>query len=83
MLAHDPCTWHIYEIDWGAEEVTFCLDGHTLLQTEVVPRGPLGLVAWIDNQYASLPPDGHLGYGTLENEQAAWIEVEDLNLTFA
>jgi hypothetical protein len=47
---------------------------------KIHPRGRLGLVIWIDNQYASLPPDGHVGYGTLANDQPAWLELEDLNL---
>jgi hypothetical protein len=80
---HDPRDWHEYEIEWGAEVVRFKLDGELLLQTEMVPNSPQGLVIWIDNQYASLPPDGRLGYGTLENEQSAWIEVEELRMTFA
>jgi hypothetical protein len=55
----------------------------TILETQVSPAGPLGLVLWVDNQYASLPPDGRIGSGTLANEHAAWIELADLKLTLA
>ena len=79
----DPTSWHAYEIDWREEVVIFRLDGQKIFETKVNPEGPLGLVIWVDNQYASLPPDGRLGYGTLANEMAAWIEVADLKLTFA
>lgn len=79
----EPTSWHAYEIDWREEEVIFHLDGQKVFETKVNPEGPLGLVIWVDNQYASLPPDGRLGYGTLANRVAAWIEVDDLKMTFA
>ncbi len=82
-MEFDPTAWHAYEIDWQLDGVIFRLDGQEMLETKVNPKGPLGLVIWVDNQYASLPPDGRLGYGTLANEVSAWIEVGDLKMTFA
>ena len=82
-MEFDPTAWHAYEIDWQLDGVIFRLDGQEILETKVNPKGPLGLVIWVDNQYASLPPDGRLGYGTLANEVSAWIEVDDLKMTFA
>lgn len=79
----DPTSWHAYEIDWREEVVIFRLDEKIIFKTRINPEGPLGLVIWVDNQYASLPPDGRVGYGTLAYEMAAWIEVDDLKLTFA
>ncbi len=75
-LPVDPTEWHEYALEWTLERVTFNLDGETMLETGVVPIGPLGLVLWIDNQYAALPPDGQIRYGTLPNPEPAWIEVE-------
>jgi hypothetical protein len=72
----DPTQWHDYQLDWRTEEVTFKVDGDVAFATFVVPSTPLGLVIWIDNQYAALPPDGRLAYGNLANENAAWIEIE-------
>lgn len=82
-LALDPTQWHEYEIDCHLHMVRFCVDGKSFLETEVVPQGCLGLVAWVDNQYASLSPDGRLRYGTLTNDEAVWLEIEDLRLAFA
>lgn len=79
----DPTEWHQYEIEWRQNGVVFLLDGQILNKVKVHPRGPLGLVVWIDNQYAGWSPEGRLRYGTLANDQAAWIELEDLNLGFA
>lgn len=74
----DPSDWHSYRLEWQAGQVRFEVDGAPLLCTKVSPRGRLGLVVWIDNQYAAFRPDGSLGYGTLETCQPAWIEVRDL-----
>lgn len=78
-LMLDPQEWHHYQIDWAADQVRFLLDGEVMFETACVPQGPLGLVLWIDNQYAAWRPDGRLKYGTLEN-QSAWIEIRDLKV---
>ena len=72
--------WHTYSIDWQVEEVSFWLDGEPALKTSVVPKAPLGLVLWIDNQYAAFPPTGQIRYGMLANTEPAWIEIADLNV---
>jgi hypothetical protein len=82
-LDHDPTRWHTYEIGWQREGVIFRLDGQVLMETNVGPSGPLGLVIWVDNQYAYWEPNGGLGYGTLKNSEVCWIELDDLKITFA
>ena len=77
-LPIDPMERHAYRIDWSTDRTIFYMDGKLVLETTVVPGGPLGLVMWVDNQYAALPPDGRMGYGTLPDPQPAWIEVDDL-----
>jgi len=74
-LQLDPTSWHDYSLEWCQEAVHFRVDGQALFQTGVTPQGPLGLVIWIDNQYAAFPPDGRLRYGTLPSAEEAWIEV--------
>ncbi len=70
--------WHSYEMEWLAERVAFRVDEKLVHQTGVSPRGPLGLVMWVDNQYAALSPNGRLGFGALENPEPAWIELSGL-----
>jgi hypothetical protein len=77
-LELDPTAWHAYELEWLAERVTFWVDGEIVCQMHIAPRGPLGLVIWVDNQYAALPPSGRIGFGALENPEPAWIEIEAL-----
>ena len=76
----DPRERHAYRLDWDTDRTIFYVDGKPVLNTTVVPDGPLGLVMWVDNQYAAITPDGRLGYGTLLNPQPAWIEIEDLSI---
>ena len=75
----DVTQWHEYSIHWLSEVANFEVDGKTILQTPISPHPPLGLVLWIDNQYAAWRPDGSVGYGTLENP-AAWLEISDLDM---
>jgi hypothetical protein len=75
-----PETWRAYQITWLPDQVRFEVDGLEVLNTTVSPRGPLGLVIWIDNQYAAFPSNGKLAFGTLENHQSAWIEIRNLTL---
>jgi hypothetical protein len=76
-LQADPIEWHTYRLEWGQSSVTFWVDGNLVLETGVAPLGPLGLVIWVDNQYAAWPASGRLSYGTLENHLQAWIEIDD------
>lgn len=77
-LLSDPTEWHIYRLEWSQSRVTFDVDGNSVLETGVAPRGPLGLVIWVDNQYAAWLPSGHLSFGTLANNEPAWVEIEDI-----
>jgi len=78
IVPGDVTVWHSYTLDLRTDGVTFALDGKVIYSTPVTPFGPLGLVIWIDNQYAALPPSGGLRFGTLANSQPAWLEVENL-----
>jgi len=80
LLTIDPTVWHSYRLDWLAGSVSFQVDGQTVLQTSVAPHGQLGLVIWIDNQYAAFTPQGRLAYGTQANPQPAWLEIDGLQI---
>ena len=80
-LKIDPAGWHDYSLAWRSGAVTFSLDGKVILESRTAPNGPLGLVVWMNNQYAALPPEGRLGFGALANPEPAWIEVEALQVT--
>ncbi len=81
LVKCDPTGWHHYTLTCLPERVCFEVDDELCFETTFTPRGRLGLVIWIDNQYAAYPPDGGLRFGTLDAPQAAWLEVSDLEIT--
>lgn len=72
--------WHTYELHWQPACVTFAVDGAVVLQTDCAPGGPLGFVAWLDNQYAIVTPRGRIGWGLLEVTTPQWLELADLQI---
>ena len=77
-----PATgWHHYTLECSAAGVRMTVDDLAWLETSLSPQGPLGLVLWIDNQYAGLPPGGRLKYGYLTNPSPAWLEIANLKIT--
>ena len=75
------CTiWHSYQLDWLEDEVRFWVDGKIIHSSNLSPRAPLGLIIWIDNQYATFSADGAVRFGTEENPSEAWLEVRDIEI---
>jgi hypothetical protein len=79
-LVTDPTAWSSYELIWKAGRVEFRVNDELIFQTSVAPAGPLGLVIWIDNQYAAVLPAGRLHYGFLATTDLAWIEISQLSV---
>ena len=79
-LGVEVAEWHRYRLEWSPTRSAFWIDETLLLESSVSPRPPLGLVIWIDNQYAAWHPDGKIGFGVLENTEPAWLEIRDLIL---
>ena len=75
-----PMEWHDYRIDWRENGVSFEVDDALVFESQVSPNPPLGLVIWIDNQYAAFTPEGRIGFGVLENPEPAWLEVKDVEV---
>lgn len=68
--------WHTYTLEWGTQQARFAVDGEPLLVDGPSPRGPLGFVMWLDNQYLVATPQGRLRWGLLEVEGVQWMEVD-------
>ena len=76
----DVTEWHGYKLDWREDHVSFEVDDVRVFESSISPHSPLGLVIWIDNQYAAFTPGGKIGFGVLENPEPAWLEIEDINV---
>ena len=79
LLSMDVTQWNHFQLEWSTDQVVFRV-GDNAFETGVVPKGPLGFLVWIDNQYAAFPPSGRLSYGTLPSFHPSWLEIEDLLL---
>ena len=71
---------HEYEIEWRVEGVTFAVDGQTVHESQLSPRGPLGFIAWVDNQYAIVTPQGRFGFGLVDVPQPQMLVLESLQI---
>jgi hypothetical protein len=81
MLADIPLTdWHTYELEWRLDSAVFRVNGIERLRSPAPPRGPLGFVAWIDNQYAIASREGKFGFGLCEVKEEQWLEIEGLRI---
>jgi hypothetical protein len=76
----DPTQWHRYRLDWSPKRVSFEVDSVNVFESTVSPNPPLGLVIWIDNQYAAFTPEGKIGFGVLANAESAWLEVRNIEI---
>lgn len=76
----DPSVWHDYALEWRSDGVKFWVDGVLVHETPVSPAGPLGFIAWIDNQYAVASASGHFAFGVLPVSEAQHLEVSGLRL---
>ncbi|MBL8050625.1 MAG: hypothetical protein JNM46_05330 [Anaerolineales bacterium] len=77
----DTTEWHSYKLEWNQNQslVAWYIDDIQIFESQVNPNPPLGLVIWIDNQFASFTPDGKLSFGVLAGDEA-WLEIADLEL---
>lgn len=74
----NPVDWHRYSLEWSQKRVLFEVDQIRVFESAVSANPPLGLVIWIDNQYASFTPEGKIGFGVLENPEPAWLEIKEI-----
>lgn len=79
-LPIDITAWHEYSLFWRREGCRFEVDGVGILDTSTCPRGPLGFVCWLDNQYLIASPRGRIRAGVLPIHEEQWLEVSDLRL---
>lgn len=76
----DPTNWHHYQIDWEDHQVQFRVNGQLVATSYVSPQEPLGIVIWLDNQFAAWNPDGRIRWGTLKTTDNPWIEIRRLQV---
>jgi hypothetical protein len=73
----DVTQWHGYRLEWSVKRTAWYVDDALVFESPVSPNPPLGVIIWIDNQYAAFTPEGKIAFGVLEGEDE-WLEVEEL-----
>jgi hypothetical protein len=75
----DVTHWHRYKLVWtrSGKRTAWYVDDALVFESPVSPNPPLGVIIWIDNQYAAFTPEGKISFGVLEGEEE-WLEVEDI-----
>lgn len=78
LVAADMTAWHTYVVEWGEDGTCFIVDGKPILEDAPSPKGPLGFVMWLDNQYMVATPQGRFSWGLLDAPGRQWMEVDGL-----
>ncbi len=78
-LGVDVTQWHSYRLEWSQRRVTWYVDDVQVFESPVSPHPPLGLIIWIDNQFAAFTPEGKISFGVLEGNKE-WLEIEELDI---
>lgn len=73
--------FHSYAIDWLADQVVFSVDDDVVLCSPYSPGSALGFVAWVDNQYAIVTPQGRFGWGLLDCREPQKLILRDIEIT--
>jgi hypothetical protein len=73
--------WHDYVVDWNAQHVRFAVDGQEVLLAQPAPKGPLGLVLWLDNQAMVVTPQGRIRHSLVSRSSQQWLEIETLTIS--
>lgn len=82
-VAIDPgvvATPHEYALEWHREHVVFRVDGQSVHMARHRLHGPLGFIAWVDNQYAVVTPQGRFGFGLLSSTEPQAMHIEDIRI---
>ena len=72
--------WQTYTIEWQAQRSRFYVNASLVFETPHAPSGPLGFIAWVDNQYAIVTPQGNFGWGLLDAPHAQSLDLQSLRI---
>jgi hypothetical protein len=71
---------HTYSLDWQVNGVRFAVDDIAVHEATVTIDGPLGFIAWVDNQYAVVTPQGQFKLGLVNVRQSQTLILERVEI---
>ena len=72
--------WHHFDVSWVEDQVSFFVDGSVILNSHLSPKGPLGCVLWMDNQYLWFDPSGKPGYGFEDIRHQQYLRIRRFSI---
>ena len=72
---------HLYRLDWLRGSAEFYVDDRLVHRSPFAPSRSLGFVAWSDNRYAIVTPQGRIAAGLLPIPGRQWWALEMLTIT--
>ncbi|MBI3537903.1 MAG: family 16 glycosylhydrolase [Chloroflexi bacterium] len=67
--------WHEYQIDWTKDAARFFVDEKEIAHADHPPQMPLGFVAWMDNNAATMGAGREFGFQRIAIPQKQWMEL--------
>jgi hypothetical protein len=78
VLPVDLADRHTYTLEWLPDTVRFAVDGQRVHTAPTAPGGPLGFIAWMDNQYAVVTPQGRFRFGLVATDAPQWLAFDQI-----
>jgi hypothetical protein len=72
--------WHEYKLVWRPTLAVFSVDGSEVAIAPNPPKGPLGFVAWVDNNMAIMGAGREFAFERLAIEQRQWMELATVKI---
>ncbi|HMO59915.1 MAG TPA: hypothetical protein PKA05_23255 [Roseiflexaceae bacterium] len=80
LITPPDATIREYVIEWSIGRARFLIDNHVVHEASTAPRGPLGFVAWIDNQWLVATPRGSFAWGLHAVPAAQWLRIQHIEI---
>ncbi len=80
-IAPPDAMFREYTLEWFNGGARFFVEGQLVHEAMCAPQGPLGFVAWVDNQWLIATPDGRFGWGVHTVTGAQWMDVARVRIT--
>jgi hypothetical protein len=71
---------HEYTLEWRSDGAKFFVDDKLVLETDRVPRQTLGFIAWMDNQYRVVTPQGQFGGGVVPIPKSQSLVLTEITI---
>jgi hypothetical protein len=69
-----------YTLEWLPDTARFSVDGKLVMETKRPPRNALGFIAWMDNQYRIVTPQGSFGGGLVDVPRPQSLVLSEIKI---